>query len=388
MYPFDIEIDAGRANEDEYWRINRIHRIISYAQAIADIDGNEDFYKKLKNVYGYKGSLTVEWKISPTESEKEYLQKAWESIVTDYEGNPIEHIIKKNGGAKMTGFNYILTKQISWANRNNLELVGSKKNKGRKSYTINLNHNLFEPLSKQVKTELENGDGGELNESKTHSAKMCAVHSSSAIGVNFFQYWQNKKIPNIAYALGLCNRNNLSASEIHFEQKFEISNQFRFSPNIDVVIKNEELNKTKVFGIECKFSEAYSSRKHPGLKKKYIDVIPEQWIDIPNLLELAKQISPTDDKFNYLHPAQLIKHILGLKKEYKKTGFRLLYLWYDVYGIDGCEHRKEIDNFSAIAKRDNIKFHAISYQELIVKLNNEFYDDNKKYINYLTDRYL
>jgi hypothetical protein len=92
MYPFDVEIDAGRAKEDEYWRINRIHRIIGYAQAIADIDENEDFYTKLMSVFEYKGTLTVEWKIQPTEPEKEYLQKAWESIVTDYEGNPIEHL--------------------------------------------------------------------------------------------------------------------------------------------------------------------------------------------------------------------------------------------------------------------------------------------------------
>ena len=93
MYPYEIRIDAGRANDDEYWRINRIHRIIGYAQALADIDNNEDFYKKIEDVYDYKGSLTVEWKSSPSEREKEYLQKAWESIVTDYEGNPIEHII-------------------------------------------------------------------------------------------------------------------------------------------------------------------------------------------------------------------------------------------------------------------------------------------------------
>lgn len=93
MYPFDLKIDAGRASEDEYWRVNRIHRIIGYAQAIADIDGNEAFYQKLKSVYDYKGSLTIQWKINPTDSEKEYLQKAWESIVTDYEDNPIEHIM-------------------------------------------------------------------------------------------------------------------------------------------------------------------------------------------------------------------------------------------------------------------------------------------------------
>lgn len=91
MHPFDVEIDGSRVNDDQYWRINRIHRIIGYAQAIADIDANKDFYKKLKGVYDYKGSLTVEWKSNPSDDEKEYLQKAWESIVTDYEGNPIEH---------------------------------------------------------------------------------------------------------------------------------------------------------------------------------------------------------------------------------------------------------------------------------------------------------
>ena len=94
MYPFDIEIDGSRTNEDQYWRINRVHRIVGYAQALADNDNNEDFYKKIKSIYDYKGTLTVEWKSNPSESEEEYLQKAWESIVTDYEGNQIEHIVE------------------------------------------------------------------------------------------------------------------------------------------------------------------------------------------------------------------------------------------------------------------------------------------------------
>jgi hypothetical protein len=84
----------------------------------------------------------------------------------------------------------------------------------------------------------------------------------------------------------------------------------------------------------------------------------------------------------------LIKHILGLKKEYGKTGFRLLYLWYDVLGEDGCKHRAEIEEFARIAKLDNIKFHSISYQELIMKLKKDFYIGNENYVNYMTDRYL
>lgn len=93
MYPYKIEIDANRADEGEHWRIYRIHRIVGYAQALADTDVNEDYFKKIKSIYEYKGHLTVNWEIEPSETEKGYLQKAWESIVTDYESNPVEHEI-------------------------------------------------------------------------------------------------------------------------------------------------------------------------------------------------------------------------------------------------------------------------------------------------------
>ncbi len=288
----------------------------------------------------------------------------------------------------MNGYNYILAKQIAWANRNKIELVGSEITKGRQAYTKTLDKNMFEPLLPQTETEIKNGDGGELKRDATNSAKMCAVHSSSAIGVNILQYWKKKNIPDVAYALGLCRKDNTTSIEIKFEQKFKISKRFNFDPNIDAVIYNDENNKIKAFGIECKFSEAYSSRNHPGLKEKYITEISKQWKDIPKLFEFAKTISPNDKDFHHLHPAQLIKHILGLKNQYGKSGFRLLYLWYDVLGDEGCQHRKEINQFSEIAKSDNIKFHSISYQELIIIMKSELYVGHEKYINYITDRYL
>ena len=288
----------------------------------------------------------------------------------------------------MNGFDYILTKQISWAKRNKINLVGSEITKGRQAYTQTIKENLFEPLLPETKTEIDNGDGGELKENATHSAKMCAVHSSSAIGVNVLQYWKNKTLSDIAYSLGLCRKDNKSAIKISFEQKFKISNKFSFDPNIDAVIYNGKNDTIKAFGIECKFSEAYSSRKHPGLKERYLTEIPEQWKDIPKLFDFAKTISPDESIYHHLHPAQLIKHILGLKNEYGKSGFRLLYLWYDVLGAEGCKHRKEIEKFSEITKLDKIKFHSISYQELIIKMQKDFYKGNEKYINYLTDRYL
>jgi hypothetical protein len=46
----------------------------------------------------------------------------------------------------MNGFDYILSKQVAWANRNKIKLVGSEITKGRQAYTKTLNDNLFEPL--------------------------------------------------------------------------------------------------------------------------------------------------------------------------------------------------------------------------------------------------
>ena len=90
-YPSKIEISGSRTDDDQFWRIPRIHRALGYAQALADIDDNEDFYKKIDSIYDRKGIVIINWNEKPSKKEKEYLQKAWDSIVTDYDGEPIEH---------------------------------------------------------------------------------------------------------------------------------------------------------------------------------------------------------------------------------------------------------------------------------------------------------
>jgi len=230
----------------------------------------------------------------------------------------------------MKGAKYIKTKQIQWALRNGIALVGSKGSKGIPIYTQSIRNNLFESMSQEAIGQIEDGDGGELFDQKNRLAKMKALHSSSALGVNLFHYWESKnEVHKIAHSCGLCNSTNTSSKTVVFEKKYIISNSFNRHPNIDVVIKNEENSRFKVFAIECKYSEAYGGYGHSGVDPKYLTLY-SLWKDIPNTYDLAKSISPNDDDFSYLHPAQLIKHILGLKNAHKKSGFRLLYLWYDV----------------------------------------------------------
>lgn len=284
---------------------------------------------------------------------------------------------------------FIQCKQEAWAQRHNIETVGSQIDRGEKMYVKELEQNFFLPLSDKVIASFNDGDGGELKRKGKKLPKIQALHSSSALGVNLFQYWQEDgKLNEIAAACGFCDVKNTKLGELSFEQKFTINDAFGKKPNVDVVFQNAADNNSQVYAIECKFSEAYSSRKHSGLKEKYLTELDDIWSDIPNLHQLAREISPDDTQYNFLHAAQLVKHILGLKKAYGKKKFRLMYLWYDAFGEEGYLHRQEIERFEQVAKADEIAFHARSYQELILEICRKYSVGHEEYVNYITDRYL
>jgi hypothetical protein len=287
----------------------------------------------------------------------------------------------------LSGYEFIISKQIQWAKNHNIPLIGSEGDRGRPTYTLDLDQNLYEPLLEINRDQFLQGNGQEILGSQEKPAKMQALHSSSALGVNIFQYWQKRGlISEIASACGFCNRGNHVSERIVFEEKYKIASKFVIPPNIDVVIHNNKSSKYKLFAVECKFSEAYGGRRHGGLKSAYL---AEQnlWTDLSNLEKLAKEISPDDERYSYLHSAQLIKHILGLKTKLGNKDFRLLYLWYDVLGKEGADHRVEVKDFTEIAKSDEIKFHSMTYQELIVILDRYYRDEHSDYTKYITERY-
>ena len=278
---------------------------------------------------------------------------------------------------------FILSKQIQWALNNGITLQGSEGIKGKQCYTTTLEDNLFEPLSEEVIAQFKGGDGGELS---GVVPKMCALHSSSALGLNVFHYWKSiGDASTIAQACKFCSSKSRISTDIQFEEKYPINPKFRYPPNLDVVIQNKPDSKYKVFAIECKFTEAYGS-KHSGFKPAYLDL--DIWNGIPELRTLANRMEAKEQVYSHLDAGQLIKHILGLKNAYDKTGFRLMYLWYDALGKDGYIHRKEVDKFSRITKADGIKFHTLTYQELIHKLAEAYREQHGAYVRYLTERYL
>jgi len=288
----------------------------------------------------------------------------------------------------LSAYEYIKSKQIQWARNQDIPLIPSKGKRGHRAYTFDLNMNLFWPLIERVRVRFEQGNGNEIVGSPDSPAKMQAVHSSSALGVNVFQYWEGiHQVPVIAAACGFYKKGEVISETIIFEDKYPIKGIKGIPPHIDVVIHNSASSTFKRFAIECKFTEPYGSYELKGLKSAYLNE-DELRLDIPELHNLARSISPDNTLNQYLDTAQLIKHILGLKTFRKKSEFQLLYLWYDVLGEEGVGHRNEIDEFTSIAKSDGIHFSSLSYQELIIRLAKEYRQEHSEYVKYLTERYL
>ncbi|MEZ4527792.1 MAG: hypothetical protein R2941_17905 [Desulfobacterales bacterium] len=287
----------------------------------------------------------------------------------------------------MNASEQIIAKQAEWAKNRGLQLIGSAGNRGRRVYTASIADNLFQLLSRKSEEELAAGDGIELKNKEGQPAKIQALHSSSALVINLFDYWRDKSDLSLLFAACRLSRaeGNLSG-EIQFEQKFPTDDRFQYSPNMDVVFFPSYPNKYKMFAIECKFTEPYSSRKHGGLDPKYFGN-GNIWEKLSATKRLAEEISPDDNRFACLHAAQLIRHILGLNRKFGHSHYRLLYLWYDALGEPGFRHRHEVKSFFDTVRSDGVLFHAATYQEVIVRLAG-YRHQHSEYVTYITNRYL
>jgi len=289
-------------------------------------------------------------------------------------------------GIILSASEQIISKQIEWAKNKGLQLVGSAGQRGRKVYTTTTADNLFKTLNKETKKELEAGDGRELNGKTDRPAKIQALHSSSALAINVFDYWrESTDISPITASCGLSRADRELAGEIQFEKKLSIDNRFQYSPNLDVVILPQS-GRYIVYAIECKLTEAYSSRAHGGLDHKYL-TNEDVWQNLSETQRLAKKLSPNDNLFRHLHAAQLIKHILGLNRRFGHSRYRFLYLWYDALGEPGYVHRKEVEEFADVVRSDGVVFHETTYQDVIICLG-KYREGHGDYVKYLTSRYL
>jgi hypothetical protein len=284
----------------------------------------------------------------------------------------------------MDADSYILERQLLWARRHDIALEGSQGEHGFPAYTPTVEANLFEPPTPEARQEYEEGDGRELRRN------MRAVHSSSALACNLFDYW--KRLGQFSAPARACGLPAAGVASLRFEAKLpvtEVVDRGRFprDPNLDVLFAYDSRSAVQAVALECKFGEAYSDRGHGGLRPAYLEEA-SFWAGLPHCRSLAEQIAPDDGRFHHLHAAQLLKHVLALRHAFGPAGFRLLYLWYDVPCPEGAAHREEIGRFGEILRADGVDFQCLTYQEAILRLARDQRAGHAAYVDYLAERYL
>jgi hypothetical protein len=226
-----------------------------------------------------------------------------------------------------------------WARGEGLELTLSGTGFAR------VEEALLHPLDDEARQQFADGAGGEL-------AKLHSLRSSSALVFNVFAPWQSDldTLARVLGGAGTCDR-------LRFERPYPTGVSPRH-PHLDVILDGGDIP----IAVESKFCEIYDPPKPAEFSPRYWEA-DHLWAGIPNLRALAGELVDKPMTFQRLGAAQLIKHVLGLAREYGPAGFRLVYLWYDFASGSAEQHRREVERFSEVAGQV-IAFEAMTYQDL------------------------
>jgi len=260
----------------------------------------------------------------------------------------------------------ILERQRAWAK-------AAGRVPDRQGYLDTVDSNLWRPMCDRSRNAFQNGSGGELER------KMRALHSSSALAVNFFEYWVDADRLPLQHVLGLGS----SIQAVAFEAQYHTGLEGN-PPNLDVSLS---LAPGHTVAIESKFCE-WLTRKpaaNEHFKPKYFPSGPGLWAaqSLSQCQALAEDLRSKREHFSYLDAPQLLKHALGLATQLGQR-FDLLYLYYDWPGLESNKHQDEVARF---AKRvgTELRFRAFTYQELFLQLESKNVD--RSYLAYLRARY-
>ena len=274
---------------------------------------------------------------------------------------------------KIMTVNFIADQQLRWAIQENVPLKGY-------TYTKTVEDNVFNhELHPETRKEYAKGKGHELEGERAH---IKALHSSSALVVNVFDYWRHQnRIQDIA---SCCGAEGI-VTGMEFEKTHPIKGVARIPPHLDI-----EFAGSIPLAIESKFTEPYHRKTRRNKKDTHLAEYlkhHEIWSGILKVRALAESIvrqSGTKTDFEYLDVPQLIKHILGLKGNHGGS-FCLLYLWYKVNSPEANRHEEELAKFSTYIG-DEIDFRVMTYQDLFSSIKS-IPGVAPAYLQYLERRY-
>jgi hypothetical protein len=232
-----------------------------------------------------------------------------------------------------------IIKQELWKN----SLVNHKD-----GYLSDFKDNLVPTVSPpDFENDLRKGSGKELEN------KFLALHSSSALCVNFFGFFKNHldKFPFFG--------------ETNFV-KAEFEKQLRTGlggtpPNLDFYLENDNY----VIGIESKFLEPLTP-KQPEFSASY----SESYLNkLDNGLSKIVNYYLKNNSKAHLDTAQLIKHSIGLLNNRGDKKAKLIYVYWQPENFaqikEYSSHQADLAVFSNLMKGiSNIEFHHTTYGEL------------------------
>jgi len=195
-------------------------------------------------------------------------------------------------------FTVIRARQQAWARR-----TGRTYNSD--GYCIRVDDNIFRGLSQSARNDFEKGDGTELGKNGRRG-KIQALHSSSALACNWFEYWRQRDLASLSRTFDVPS----PVSKLELECKLS-TGLGGIGPNLDVVL----WSSGAPFAIESKFTEPYvNSKSKTLLKSKYFDDRRGLWtkVGLPNCQAVAERLCTGEHNFKVLDVAQLLKHILAL----------------------------------------------------------------------------
>jgi hypothetical protein len=239
----------------------------------------------------------------------------------------------------------------------------------------------FKPFHRLPSRGLLSGSGGEARDTRSRPAKLRALHSSAALAINVFDYWALHDPVPLQLALNLA----APVSGIQFEAAFR-TGLGGTPPHVDVVVRTG--GATGV-AIESKFTEwlRVARRGTAPFANSYFPAGPGLWRarGLPACQMLAEAVQRGDFAPEHLDVAQLLKHALGLRAE-SAGKLRLLYLYFDLKGPEGVQHRREIEAVRAQADPE-LALECLTYQELFARIARAAGPAHAAYLGYLRNRY-
>ena len=273
----------------------------------------------------------------------------------------------------MDSYEEIRQTQKAWARSRGI-------NFDSRGYVLSVGNNLWRPLTPQARQAFETGAGKELG------GRMRALHSSSALVANLFDYWTVSDMKPLLSALGI---DNVGGAILDFEAQFDTGLPGN-PPHLDVAVTQ---SSGFVIAIEAKFTEHMkrATRGKSKFRTSYFPGSRELWAEkgLPNCQALAQELWAEErrggrQRCEYLDPRQLLKHALGLATQLGNR-FSLYYLYYDYPGDQLVPHRREVDLFDERVGHE-LGFKALSYQEVYARLG-DFGQVDSEYLDYLGTRY-